>query len=166
MRKVLISILAAAGMVACQTSDSAHATARQAMLVDSGTLLSVSVEGVEARSAGEIHGSARDGQTIHRVLQDDNGKPLFAYDLAVKRGDAGSYTLVFKPAAGEAPTFAATREVTLRPDDRAVRIDLMEQPSTGRKVTDVLHLATDRPMSLGSHLIAIHNQFFRWVHGQ
>jgi hypothetical protein len=166
MRRILISVLAAAGTIACQTSYSEHAAARQAMSLGNGALLSVAVEGVEARSAGEVQGSARDGQTIHRVLQDDNGKPLFAYDLAVKRGDAGSYTIVLKPAAGNGPTFAATREVTLTPDDRAVRIDLMEQPSTGKKVTDVLHVGTDRPMTIHSHLIAIHNQFWRWVHGQ
>jgi len=166
MKGILISILAASCMVACQVSYSPNATARQAILVADGTLLSVAVEGVEARSAGEIQGSARDGQTIHRVLQGDDGKPLFAYDLAVKRGDAGSYTIVLKPAAGNGPTFAATREVTLTPDDRAVRVDLMEEPSTGRKVTDVLHLASEHPVTVRSHLLALHNQFFRWIHGQ
>ena len=166
MRAVLISVLAAAGTIACQTSYSEHAAARQAVSLGNGALLSVAVEGVEARSAGGIQSSARDGQTIHRVLQGDDGKLLFAYDLAVKRGDAGSYTIVLKPAAGSGPTFAATREVTLAPDDRAVRIDLMEQPSTGRKVTDVLHVATDHPVTIRSHLLAFHNQLFRWMHGQ
>jgi hypothetical protein len=136
------------------------------MSLGNGALLSVAVEGVEARSVGEIQGSARDGQTIHRVLQGDDGKLLFAYDLAIKRGDAGSYIIVLKPAAGNGPTFAATREVTLTADDRVVRVDLLEQPSTGRKVTDVLHVGTDQPMTIHSHLISIHNQFWRWIHGQ
>jgi hypothetical protein len=166
MTRALISVVAAAGMVACQTSYSAHPAARQAILLGNGALLSVAVEGVEARDAGEIQGSARDGQTIHRVLRDENGKPLFAYDLAVTRGDAGSYTLVLKPAAGNGPTFSATREVTLTPNDSAVRVDLMEQPSTGRKVTDVLHLANERPIKIHSHLMALHNQFFRWITGK
>jgi hypothetical protein len=165
MKRVLVSVLAAAGMVACQTSKSLQAPAAQSIEVGEGTRLVVAVEGVEARNAGEIQGSASGGQVIHRVVQDDSGKPLFAYDLAVKRGDAGAYTFILKPAAGKGPTFAGTREVTLTPEDRAVRVDLMEQPSTGKRVTDVLRLSNERPMTLHSHLMAIHNQFFHWIHG-
>jgi len=49
-----------------------------------------------------------------------------------------------------------------------VRVELMEQPVTGQKIVDVFQLQNVEPqdVSIGAHLIALHNRFFRWVHGQ
>jgi hypothetical protein len=172
MKKTLL-ILLAVGSTACESATVVQRVpGGQVVDLDAGKRLVLQVEGVHTKS-GESDGvsKAKDGEPIHRVLRDGDGNVLFAYDLQVSRsGKDGAYDFLLKPAAGKAPTFEASRKVTLNAQD-AVRVELMEQQGTGRKVEDVLSLvdtsgsASDVHNAIGAHLRAMHERFYRWVHG-
>lgn len=161
MKKLIAggAILAITGLTGCQP-----AATGQSVRIDAATQLVVSVEGVAAHPKARTSEPA-EGEPMHRVLQGSDGKTLFAYDLEVsKSGSAGGYRFLLKPA-DSGPTFDAVREVTVNNRDDAVRVELMEEPGTGRKIEDVFHLS-DPPPTIGGHLMELHNRFFRWVHGQ
>jgi hypothetical protein len=159
---VLIAV-AAAGLAGC----AAHVESSnlQTVRLDDDTSLAIVVDGaptVPAPVASVLPGP-KPGDAIHRFLKSSDGKVLFAYDLRIDRSGAdGSYNVVLKPAAG-GPTFAATRTVAIPPPPGTVQVELMEQPGTGRKVEDGFRIF--RGQSFHSRLLAIHNQFYHWVHG-
>jgi hypothetical protein len=102
------------------------------------------------------------GSTTHRVIQDGNGKTLFEYTAEVAGFNPdGSYHILLKPA-GKGPTFAATRDVSMLEHDKA-RVELMSDPATGRKIVD--HISLMKHQTIGSHLMALHNHIYHWVHG-
>jgi hypothetical protein len=169
----LVALLAAASMACVEVHSIPRVAGGQLIDLDAGKRLVVQVEGVQTKS-DEFDGvwRAREGEAIHRVLQSRGGTILFAYDLRVRKSGAGDgYRFELKPAAGKAPTFDASREVTVNAQD-AVRVELMEQQGTGRKVEDVFRLvdtsgnAAETHFAIGAHLRAAHQLIYRWVHGE
>jgi hypothetical protein len=171
-KKLIVStILLVVSLAGCHPMPFSLASGGQLIDLDARTSLAVSVEGVQARPTASESGRvprSKEGETIHRVLQNAEGKILFAYDLEVRRGESGTYTFVLKPA-GKGPTFDARRELTVAHQD-AVRVELMEQPDTGRKVVDVFRLvgrtSEVHEISIGAHLRRAHEMVFQWIHGQ
>jgi hypothetical protein len=132
------------------------------------TLLIFSTEGSGAPAVKDPPiAEYKPGVPIHRVVQNADGKPLFAYDLDISKNEGGAYRIAVRPAA-DGPTFKSTREVTVNRDQEAVRVDLLEQPQTGRKVSDWVSVVTahDEQQSLPRHLVELHNRIFRWMHGE
>jgi hypothetical protein len=117
------------------------------------TRLKVSTEGAGPQTVAV-------GETAHRVLRNSEGKILFAYDLQANRTGAGLFRISLKPAQQQ-PTFVKEREVTVAANE-SVRVDLLEKPGTGQKITDVFSLAQDAP--IGAHLMQLHNHLYRMVH--
>ncbi len=104
-------------------------------------------------TAGETDGASTGsqnvglGETVHRVIHGKQGETLFAYDLAIQRGDPGTYVLHLKRAAQE-PTFARERSVSIQEVGQSVRVELMENPQTGKKIADAYRFF--QPVTLGS----------------
>jgi hypothetical protein len=172
------TVLAAAVFGLACASCVEHGSSRvgsQLIDLDAKTRIMVQVEGAIAQPGPVLYADLRGangGAPIHRELQGLDGKALFAYDLTIRKSaPAGNFRFQLNPAAGNTPTFAKTREVALTPQDDTVRVVLMEQPATGKKIVDVFHVlerrpnSEDTPMTFQSHLMALHNRFFKWVHG-
>jgi hypothetical protein len=174
VKKILAGpvILLAAGLAGCDHAESVSGKQVVTVDLDARTRLIVSVEGVQTRPASAEFERSKEGEPIHRILQSADGKTLFAYDLEVhKSGTAGLYHFLLKPA-GNGPTFASTGEVTMKAHEDAVRVELMEQPGTGRKVEDVFrlvdfegHASEAHDTSIGAHLRRVHEMIRQWVHG-
>ena len=168
MKKIFcVTTVAAAGVLAgCGAVTVTHVKSQSIALNDHASLL-MFVEG--AQTSGIVGGGSRpkEGEPFHRILRDSDGKVVFAYDLDVSSSPTGdTYSFVLKPA-GAGPTFATSRKITAALNG-GVKVELMEQPGTGRQIVDVFRVVKqeNEPESFGSHLIALHNRFFRWVHGQ
>jgi len=163
MKKVFAAMVALGGLVGC-TVNFSHA---RSVAVDKKTRLTAHAEGADLQAS--IVQPTTPGEPIHRLLRNPAGKVLFAYDVEVLKGATdGSYNLRLKPS-GQKPTFAAVREVAVKSRQESVRVDLMENPGTGEKVTDVLQLlpndASDEMMSPAAHLMKLHNMVFRYFNG-
>ncbi len=159
--------MAAAGVLAsCGAVIVTHTNGQTIPLNDHASLL-MSVEGAQTN---EIVGRAsrpKDGEPFHRILRDSDGKVVFAYDLDVSGSPTGeTYTFVLKPAS-TGPTFATSRKVTAALNG-GVRVELMEQPGTKRQIVDAFYVVQQENSedSFGSHLMALHNRLFRWIHGR
>ncbi len=166
-KRCLITTTAAMGLLAgCQNVAVTEVRGQTIPLNDHASLV-MSVEG--AQTSGIAGGASRpkEGEPFHRILRDSDGKVVFTYDLDVSSSPTGeSYSFVLKPA-GAGPTFATSRKVTAALYG-GVRVELMEQPGTGRKIVDVFRVVpqANSEESFTSHLMALHNRFFQWVHGQ
>lgn len=157
--------LAALALGACHGTPAEELKGQTARL-DSNTVLSISMEGAD--STWSPRAASPEGGSIARVLQNADGKILFAYGIDATRSPDGTYQLTLKPAKS-GPTFRASRIVTVHPGQDSVRVELMAQPQTGQKIADVFELhnqtvATFHETFL-SPLIRAHNAFFRFVHG-
>ena len=147
---------------ACQHTESAL------LIVDKDTVLTAHVENSPASTRAGLSATGKSPNAkLHRVLQAPSGSVLFAYDADIHRGtEAGSYGITLKPVKGS-PTFAATREVTAQRDEDQIRVELVEDSLSHRKIVDVLQFVTktDTPQ-IGKSLLQFHNHIFRMVHGQ
>jgi hypothetical protein len=145
--------------------------AGQMIQMDARNWLSIRVDGVQARGSAP-GGIPRDGEPIHRVLQSADGKILFQYDLAVRRTAPNeAWHFLLKPA-GSGPTFASAREVSVTSRLDTVRVELMENPATGRKVADVFTLlnvderdAELHSASFSAHAKKFHSMLRHFIHG-
>jgi hypothetical protein len=175
MKAKAIAILMAAGLSGCVQSTVIHRSGGQVVDLDAHTRLLVSVSGVETQPAQvEFAGvpKSKDGEPMHRVLHGSDGAVLFAYDLEVKKaGAGGAYQFLLKPV-GKGPTFDAIRKVTLQGQE-AVRVELMEEPGTGRKVEDIFRLmpaegtgADTHTDAFGAHVQMVHSFFRKLFHGE
>jgi hypothetical protein len=158
-----VALLALSGLTGC-----AHFSTAQSTAVNSKTQLVAHLQGGDLRAS--IVRPKVPGDPIHRIVQDLDGKLLFAYDLEVGRAsENGSYTLRLKPAQ-QKPTFAAAREVTVKSPQESVRVELMENPATGEKITDVLQLLPPEipaaALSPTAHLMKLHNMVYNYFHGR
>ncbi len=108
------------------------------------------------------------GEAVHRILKNSSGKALFAYDIKAGKDDgAGNYHFLLAPAAGTIPTFESTRELAVKAGEESVKVELMEQPGTGRKIADVLQVnAFESHSAIQEHLIRFHSMIRAWVHGE
>jgi len=162
-----VTTMAAAGILAaCGPVEVTQIRGEVIPLNDHASLV-MSVEG--AQTSGIVGGASRpkEGEPFHRILRDKDGTVVFAYDLDVSSSPTGeTYSFALKPA-GKGPTFATSRKVTAALYG-GVRVELMEQPGTGRQIVDVFRVVPQENSqeSFGSHLMALHNRFFYWVHGQ
>ena len=153
---------AAAGLAGCHGPTPSN---MQMVKLDEDTSLAIAVLGTQTLPApvASVLPGPRPGDPVHRFLKSADGKVLFAYDLQIEgKGADGSYKALLKPASG-GPTFAATREVTLPAPPGGVQVELMEQAGSDRKIGDSFRIF--RGQSLHGQLLAMHNQFYRWVHG-
>ena len=94
----------------------------------------------------------------YRIVLDRDNKPLFAYELELRRGPQNTVQVTIKPAdqeklraldwlkgkvAGNVPTIAAVRQFPpLRLGDEA-HVDIMYNPRTGEKLSDVLRVTVE-----------------------
>jgi hypothetical protein len=165
-------LLLALGLGGCMHVDTENSVGMTIIRLDAGTSLTVSVGGVQARSGPiEYVPPAKSATPMHRVLHGSDGKVLFAYDLQLIKGaPGGEYRFLLRPAA-LGPTFEAVREVTVRGHD-LVKVELMEEPATGRKVEDIFRLLPaegaqrgSNPNTAEAHLARIHSFFRQLIHG-
>lgn len=155
----------------CGTHIAAETTNWRTVAVDPGALLTVRVEGApQGITPIDASNRALEGQTTHRILRNQDGSVLFAYDLAMKKtADKKQFKLLLLPAGSGGPTFANRREVSARVDEDMVRVELMEQPQTHEKIVDVYRLqapATVQFQTEGFSLMRLHNAVFNWLHGK
>jgi len=165
--KKAFSVSIALALAGCAHFQSVESSGAQLIELDGENRLAVAVEGVDTHAMPVQFVSAGAGEPLHRVLQGADGKVLFAYNLDVKKNPAaGSYRLLLRPA-GAGSTFAAVREATVRGKD-SVRVQLMEEPGTGRKVEDVFRLvkAEENMADPQAHLKRIHAFFRNLFHGE
>ncbi len=146
-----LGILAALALVGC-----GHGSQEFQSIVVDKKVLAVTTAG---ETAGASTGSQNVdlGETVHRVIHGKAGEILFAYDLSVKRGNPGAYVLHLKPAA-QAPTFARERSVSIQEVGQSVRVELMENPQTGKTLADAYRFF--QPVTLGS----LHRDLVRALH--
>lgn len=165
MKRIYLAALAGIGLTGCMPGGPNG----PAIAVDDKTNLVVNVEGGETR--GLTVANPAPGEPIHRVLENSDGKVLFAYDVEIgKSGADGSYRLILKPAQ-QKPTVTSAREVIFKAHQDSVRVELMEKPGTGEKIVDVFSLAprtVQEKDQMGplAHVRAMHNAFFHWIHGK
>ncbi|HXJ38100.1 MAG TPA: hypothetical protein VNH18_02410, partial [Bryobacteraceae bacterium] len=76
-----------------------------------------------------------------------------------------NYRVTLKPVKGS-PSFAANREVAAKVDEDEVRVELVEDAVSHRRIVDVLKLSTETPIDPMNSLIQFHNHIFRMVHGK
>jgi hypothetical protein len=159
----LLMAVAAAGLAGCHGPTPSN---MQMVKLDGDTSLAITVLGTQTLPApvASVLPGPKPGDPIHRFLKSADGKVLFAYDLQLgSRGADGSYQAILRPSSG-GPTFAAPRAVTLPAPPGGVQVELMEQAGTDRKIGDSFRIF--RGQSLHSQLLAMHNQFYHWVHGE
>lgn len=164
--KKIFAVVAAVLLAGCAHFQGVQKSGTQVIALDTKTGLAVAVDGVLTRATPIVRQALNGTEPIHRVLQGGDGNFLFAYDIDVtKASSAGAYQLRLKPARSGA-TFATVREVTVRGKD-TVRVELMEQPETGRKVEDVFSLVAleENTADPGTHLNHIHAFFRNLFHG-
>lgn len=169
---VLIAVLFVMTLTGCARVDTDNHVGMTIIRLNSKTSLAVSVTGAAAPTAPisyQTASTAPDGSPMHRVLQSGDGSILFAYDIQVRK-ETGKYRVELRPAK-QGPTFDAVREVTLSGDE-TVKVELMEEAATGRKVEDVFRLlpaeGTQRgaePNTLEFHLYHVHSVIRSWLHG-
>ena len=158
---VLIAV-AAAGLAGCHGSTPSN---MQMIKLDEDTSLAITVLGTQTLPVpvASVLPGPKPGDSIHRFLKSADGRVLFAYDLQLERkGADGAYKALLKPVSS-GPTVASIREVTIPRPPGSVGVELLEQPGAGREVVDMFRIF--RGQSLHGQLLAMHNQFYRWVHG-
>jgi hypothetical protein len=166
---IAFSAAVLASLSACGSAPLAGAEGQSIDISDHARLV-LSVEGAQAtghRSLDTGISQAKEGEPYHRILRGGDDKVLFAYDLQVTGSPTGeTYTFLLQPAA-TGPTFSTSRKVTAALNG-GIRIELMDQPATGRQIVDVFKVLPreDHQQSFGAHLMALHNRFFHWVHGE
>ena len=160
-KSAALAVLTAAGLAGCHAAPPSN---MQMIRLDSDTSLAIVVEGARTlpSTVASVLPGPKPGDPIHRFLKSADGKVLFAYDLQVEKSGGGSYKALLKPVSG-GPTFAAVREVAIPPPPGVMGVELMEQAGTDRKIVDSFRIF--RGQSLHSQLLAMHNQFYHWVHG-
>jgi hypothetical protein len=100
------------------------------------------------------------GKDSHRVVLGKNGEILFGYDIEARKAGEGTFSVRIKPSReairmtcctnGKStyeymPTVAAVRDFPpLRAGD-AVQVEILQNPTTGEKVYDVLKVLPGRP---------------------
>ncbi len=125
-----------------------------------GAAVAIHTESSAAQSPVSTSGFvvAGDNSISYRIVLDRDNKPLFAYELQLRKDAQNTVRVTIKPAdeeelsalgwlkgkaAGEVPTIGAVREFPpLRPGDEA-RIDIMYNPKTGEKLSDVIRVTAE-----------------------
>ena len=125
-----------------------------------GAGVAIHTESSASRSLVSTSGAVTTGNdsTAYRIVLDRENKPLFAYELELRKGPLNTVRVTIKPAGqdklrtlewlkgkvvGDVPTIAAVRAFPpLRPGDE-VHVDIMYNPKTGEKLSDVLRVATE-----------------------
>jgi hypothetical protein len=126
----------------------------------SGAGVAIHTESSASQSPLSTAGAVSIGEDkiAYRIVLDREDKPLFAYELDLRKGPSNTVQLTIKPASQEklraddflkgkiaanVPTIAAVRSFPpLRMGDE-VRVDIMYNPKTGEKLTDVLRIAPE-----------------------
>lgn len=92
-------------------------------------------------------GSVIGGTPARRVVLDKNDKPLFAYDIGLKKLPDGRVAIRIGPVdqqKAKTPTLAAARDFPPLNVGDEVQVDIMYRPATGEKLFDVLKIVEDR----------------------
>jgi hypothetical protein len=125
-----------------------------------GAGVAIHTESSAAQSPVSTSGAVAMGNdsTAYRIVVDHDNRPLFAYELELRKGPSKTVRVTIRPAAqeklraldwlkgkvtGDVPTIAAVREFPpLRLGDE-VHVDIMYNPRTGEKLSDVLRVAPE-----------------------
>ena len=141
------------------------------MRLADGVVLAVSMDGIvgDAQTPDmDVRSSARSGE-VHRLLVDERGIARFAYAVSVEPDGEGA-ALSFRPVrlhetlgafAPGTPTYTLSfgldgaiatlgeRQTTGRVrEGDVIRLDVFEQPHTGRRLTDVIRVVELSPPSV------------------
>jgi hypothetical protein len=133
------------------------ACAQVAIGLGDGRSLVMTTSSDRGASASSRIGSGLAGTgmgSVHRVVRDASGEPLFGYDVEVHPLGGDRYQILVAPlspeyerklgAKHEVATFGAKREAaTIGVGDKAV-IDLLVNPSNGERISDNLEIVEDR----------------------
>lgn len=163
MTVVLTTVMAAAA----QAASSRELTMR----LSDGIVLAVSMEGIEGHAQSpdiDVRSSARTGE-VHRLVVDEKGIARFAYAVTVEPDGEGA-ALSFRPVrlhetlgafSPGTPTYTLSfgldgsiatlgeRQTTGRVSEGdVIRLDVFEQPETGRRLTDVIRVVELSPSSV------------------
>lgn len=134
-----------------------------------GFRLETTFEGARSQGFNEIQAALLpqalldDGNTIHRVVLDREGNPVFGYDLVVVPvTDGRKFRVTAQPLAADferrlrsrragsqgnttpIPTLARAADAQTLDDGDAVALDLLVNAQTGVRVVDVVKVAFDR----------------------
>ncbi|HVG29478.1 MAG TPA: hypothetical protein VM864_07135 [Pyrinomonadaceae bacterium] len=134
-----------------------------------GFRLETTFEGARAQGFNEIQAALLpqalldDGNTIHRVVLDREGSPVFGYDLVVEPAAAERrFRVTARPLAADferrlrarrngaqasappIPTLARAADAQTLDDGDAVALDLLVNSQTGVRVVDVVKVAFER----------------------
>jgi hypothetical protein len=157
-----------AGMVAAAEARSSR---ELTMRLSDGIVLAVSMDGVDGDAPSpdiDVRSSARTGE-VHRLVVDERGIARFAYAVSVEPDGEGA-ALSFRPVrlhetlgafSPGTPTYTlpfgldgavATldeHQTTGRVSEGdVIRLDVFEQPETGRRLTDVIRVVELSPSSV------------------
>ena len=171
MRSSLRAGLICLSLAICAQVAAGQERARQQLVVPLagagfvGFRLETTFEGARAPGFNEIQAALLpqalldDGNTIHRVVLDREGNPVFGYDLVVEPvGDAKKFRVTAQPLAADfeqrlrarrtgaapVPTLARAAAPQTLDDGDAVALDLLVNSQTGVRVVDVVKVASDR----------------------
>jgi hypothetical protein len=108
-----------------------------------GAGVAIHTESSLARSPLSTAGSVSVGPPAHRVVLDANDRPLFSYDLDLRKLPDGRVSLRISPVP-HSPTLSASREFPPLNLGDQVQVDIMYNPATGEKLWDVLRIVEDR----------------------
>lgn len=141
------------------------------MRLSDGIVLAVSMDGVEGDAQSpdiDVRSSTRTGE-VHRLVVDERGIARFAYAVSVEPDGEGA-ALTFRPVrlhetlgafSPGTPTYTLSfgldgaiatlgeRQTTGRVSEGdVIRLDVFEQPQTGRRLTDVIRVVELSPSSV------------------
>ncbi len=176
---LLAAILIRSAIAADAGKDNLHAWYQD------GTCLEFFSESTGTTMASSTSGSVLvdNANTVHRVVRDKHGEVLFAYDVSARRapGQKDTFILQIRPSGayttGMPRTVSAVRDFPAVKLGEAVKVDILQNPSTGEKIYDVLRPSGDPvPGSsstadagdefvLGDMKIAIDGEKFQWSSG-
>lgn len=166
--RVSMALVLAVGLGAAAEAQSSR---ELTMRLSDGIVLAVSMDGVEGDPGTpdiDVRSSSRSGE-VHRLVVDERGVARFAYAVSVEPDGAGA-ALAFRPVrlhetlgafSPGTPTYTLSfgldgtiatldeRQTTGRVGEGdVIRLDVFEQPQTGRRLTDVIRVVELSPSSV------------------
>lgn len=166
--RLSMPLVLAVGMGAAAEAQSSR---ELTMRLSEGIVLAVSMDGVDGDAESpdiDVRSSARTGE-VHRLVVDEKGVARFAYAVSIEPEGQGAalsfrpvrlhetlgafspgtptYTLPFR-LDGSIGTLAERQGTGRVSEGDVIRLDVFEQPQTGRRLTDVIRVVELSPSSV------------------